>query len=428
MKFLPKLLSLSLLLGIYSIPASAQESRTNVLQRGYYLVIGAYSERSEGYASRFQQSVVEKGHPAKYGFANRKNMYFVYLHFSNDFSESLTELYKYRELEDFDDCWVFVNKDSGDPMEGERIDLADQREEEAENKDAITEESEDQEAEEAEDLAQDDNLGKDQEDKPVGDEEKDQSTDDAEPVEKKEETSGYKLYFNPFGAQGVKPVTGTVEVVDPVRAKLIRQYDIYETQIIPDPKNGTGDIEIICSAFGFKKSQHWLNLHEPLNDSTSEYVTVSGDSIIVDFALTRLRKGDIAIMYNVFFYRDAAIMKPESKYELNALLTMLQENENMRIKIHGHTNGNYNGKLIKLNKDDVDFFSLKGNHIETVGTSKALSKQRAYTIQHYLMEEGIAEDRMEIIGWGGKRHLFDKHSNRARYNVRVEVEVLEDGT
>ena len=35
-------------------------------------------------------------------------------------------------------------------------------------------------------------------------------------------------------------------------------------------------------------------------------------------------------MYNVYFFTNAAIMKPESKFELNSLLAMLEENEKLR--------------------------------------------------------------------------------------------------
>ena len=38
-------------------------------------------------------------------------------------------------------------------------------------------------------------------------------------------------------------------------------------------------------------------------------------------------------------------MLPESKYELNSLLQLMNENSRYRISLHGHTNGNYTGKI-----------------------------------------------------------------------------------
>ena len=38
----------------------------------------------------------------------------------------------------------------------------------------------------------------------------------------------------------------------------------------------------------------------------------------------------------------------------------------------------------------------------------------------------IAASRIETKAWGGSRMLHDKNSDKARRNVRVEVEVLEE--
>ena len=100
----------------------------------------------------------------------------------------------------------------------------------------------------------------------------------------------------------------------------------------------------------------------------------------------------------------------------------------MKIKLHGHTNGNSHGKVIHLGeKDNDDLFNLKSTkHVETSGSAQKLSEYRAETIQHYLFKQGIAESRVDIKGWGGKKMLYDKHSSQANLNVRVEVEILEN--
>jgi outer membrane protein OmpA-like peptidoglycan-associated protein len=126
----------------------------------------------------------------------------------------------------------------------------------------------------------------------------------------------------------------------------------------------------------------------------------------------------------VYFYNDASIMLPESKYELNSLLQMMQENPKYRIRLHGHTNGNYSGRILSLGPDK-NFFSVDGAK-EGVGSSKDLAYNRADIIKEYLMVNGIAGDRVEIKSWGGKRPLYDKHSVNAKKNVRVEVEILEE--
>jgi outer membrane protein OmpA-like peptidoglycan-associated protein len=126
----------------------------------------------------------------------------------------------------------------------------------------------------------------------------------------------------------------------------------------------------------------------------------------------------------VTFYNDAAIMLPDSREELTGLLDMMRENPNYKIRLHGHTNGNYNGKIIKIG-DNKNFFSLDGSK-STMGTAKDLSYERAEVIKEYLVANGIDGTRMEVKGWGGKKPLFDKNSVNAKRNVRVEVEIVSN--
>jgi outer membrane protein OmpA-like peptidoglycan-associated protein len=141
--------------------------------------------------------------------------------------------------------------------------------------------------------------------------------------------------------------------------------------------------------------------------------------------MARLKKGDIAVMYNVYFFKDASVMRPESRYEVNSLLDMLNENPKYKIRIHGHTNGNATGKIISMDKDTQNFFSLNDTK-EGFGTAKQLSEERATIIRDYLTSNGIDAKRMEIKAWGGKKPIHDKLSTRAQENVRVEIEILQD--
>lgn len=243
-------------------------------------------------------------------------------------------------------------------------------------------------------------------------------------IEPKENT--YYLYLNTYNAKNLKEVKGKVNVIDPVRAKQLKEAKSHTIEEIRDPNNGSKSVKLATNIFGFKEVQQSIILDNPVNDTTSSFVHTIGDSIIVDFELQRYKKGDVLVMYNVYFFIDAAIMKPESIYELNSLLDMLQENENLVVKLHGHTNGNSHGKILHLDLDDKNFFSLNANHKEDAGSAKKLSEYRAYTIQHWLMEQGIDEERIDIKGWGGKKMLFDKLDNQAFKNVRVEVEILEE--
>jgi outer membrane protein OmpA-like peptidoglycan-associated protein len=149
-----------------------------------------------------------------------------------------------------------------------------------------------------------------------------------------------------------------------------------------------------------------------------------GTTLAVKFDMIRYHRGDITTLYHVYFFNDAAIMLPESKYELTSLVEMMKENPNYRIRLHGHTNGNYHGKILQLGPDK-NFFSLDGAK-QTLGSAKDLSFQRAETIKEYLVVNGIDASRVEIKAWGGKRPIYDRHSANAKKNVRVEVEILQE--
>ncbi len=241
---------------------------------------------------------------------------------------------------------------------------------------------------------------------------------------KKENT--YHVYLNTINSKNMKEVKGRVNVIDPVRAKQLLVAKSHEITEVKDPKNGDNVIKLATDIFGFREVQQTIDLDNPVNDTTRNYVHTIGDSIIVDFELQRFKKGDILVMYNVYFFKDAAIMRPESIYELNSLLDMLKENEKLVVKLHGHTNGNSHGKILHLDLEDKNFFSLNANHKEDNGSAKKLSLYRAYTIQNWLIEQGISPERMDIKGWGGKQMIYDKHDTQAYKNVRVEVEIVEE--
>jgi len=241
-----------------------------------------------------------------------------------------------------------------------------------------------------------------------------------------EEEGKYKMYFNTYYIKNYKEVKGPVEVIDPYSLKLLRVFQSLELVKVPAPKNKDNAVQLIANIFGYKKVQHDIKLDAPMDSINAEFIHFKGDTLIASFPLRRYDVGDIATMYNVYFFEDAVIMKPISKYELSTLVEMLKENPNLKIKIHGHTNGNKRGRMILLPEDSENFFSLNQPVIEKTGSAKELSLRRAEIIKRYLISFGISPERMEIIGWGGKKPIYDEMSKLAIKNVRVEIEILEN--
>jgi outer membrane protein OmpA-like peptidoglycan-associated protein len=146
---------------------------------------------------------------------------------------------------------------------------------------------------------------------------------------------------------------------------------------------------------------------------------------MINFGLVRIQKGDISTLYNVYFFNDAAVMLPTSQYQLNSLLKLMNSSPTMRITLHGHTNGGGRGKIIYMGPSK-NFFAITKDAKQGSGSAQQLSEARAETIKQWLVSQGIAENRIIVKGWGGGRMIYDKDSQHARKNIRVDVEVTED--
>ena len=221
----------------------------------------------------------------------------------------------------------------------------------------------------------------------------------------------------------MKRIRGDVDVIDVDRTRKMGTYNGNLAVKVASPDSKSGKMQLVCDVFGYQKVTREINYNDP--ESGDGIIRDANGSVVIPFELTRLKKGDIAVMYNVYFFKDAAIMRPESRYEVNSLLEMMKENPKYKIKIHGHTNGNAAGKIISMEKDSQNFFALTDTK-EGVGTAKQLSEERGNIIREYLISNGVDAKRMEVKAWGGKRPIHDKLSSKAQENVRVEIEILED--
>lgn len=217
-------------------------------------------------------------------------------------------------------------------------------------------------------------------------------------------------------------IPGEVHHVDRVQGRDIATYKAGERVDIRKPSDDK-PMTVVCGIFGFKEVVKVIDYSDP--SSTEGAAQGHDGEWIITYRLERMKKGDVSVMYNVSFYKDAVVMLPKSKNELDELVTMMQLNPKYKIKIHGHCNGNYNKrKIIALGKSK-NYFDMKGSD-EKNGTSKELSKLRAEAVQSYLNEHGIDKKRTELFAWGGTNMLVGEASASARLNDRIEIEIIED--
>jgi len=144
----------------------------------------------------------------------------------------------------------------------------------------------------------------------------------------------------------------------------------------------------------------------------------SGNSTIAK--LKSLKEGDHLVMKSIYFYPNTYALKKSSSAELQKLLAYLLANENVRIEIQGHTNGDHR---IAKNKA----YSTLGEEWNFEGSAKILSQKRAETIKKYLETSGIKPERLEAKGLGGKKPII-KHpesNEEGALNIRVELVVLK---
>jgi outer membrane protein OmpA-like peptidoglycan-associated protein len=231
-----------------------------------------------------------------------------------------------------------------------------------------------------------------------------------------------KLFFFKLYTPDNRVKNGNVEEIDLDRQKKAGVLKANEPVVVK-AVNTSGDLRFDCQVAGYRRLTQTVNFKNP-GAASETGVSIQDNVIIVPFELVRLKKGDRQILFNIYFYKDAAIMRPESKYELDELLAMMNENTKYRIKFHGHTNGKASGKIIEMG-ESRNFFSLSGSD-EGFGSAKKLSAERAQLLVEYLTSEGIEQGRMETKAWGGKKPIYDKDHAQASSNVRVEVEILQD--
>ncbi|MCZ8354465.1 MAG: OmpA family protein [Cyclobacteriaceae bacterium] len=402
---------------------------TNELPAGYYLVVAAYDNQRGDYAARYTETLKAKNYNANYGFNKTRNMFFVYVDQQNNLKDALQSMYKFRKETEFQAAWVrvvpgVIGQTAEPPKPVITAEVL------AKTGDApIKEERKEEKIEQKKETTPIAEVNLKEEQKVVTE----TKVEEAVEVQPEEKIIQYtpmtlgnsEIFLSLFNASNNRIVDGEVTIVDAERGRVLKTVKGNEYTTLPDPKSTSGKLLMICDVFGYRKLQHEVNFKNPQADTVNYFFQRMGLSFVMTFDLVRYRKGDVQTLSHVYFFNDAAVMLPESLYEINVLLQMMTESPTMKVRLRGHTNGNYHGKIIKMGPDK-SFFALTKESVSTVGSAKQLSFERAEIIKEYLESKGIASDRIEVKGYGGKKPLYDKHGANAKKNVRVEVEVLAD--
>ncbi len=133
-------------------------------------------------------------------------------------------------------------------------------------------------------------------------------------------------------------------------------------------------------------------------ENTKKYQIVNKD-----IKLKSLKTNTSFILNNIFFGYDSANVKKDSELELERVIEMMKVNATMNVEISAHT-------------DD------KGSDVY----NNRLSQARAEAVVNYLVQHGVAKERLTAKGFGKAQPSVpnDSDENRAK-NRRVEFKVTK---
>ena len=141
----------------------------------------------------------------------------------------------------------------------------------------------------------------------------------------------------------------------------------------------------------------YLNHKEQLRADT---VTESMEHVL-QFPLASITAP--VLIDNIFYDFDKATLRPESTVALDNLIKLLNENPNVTIELSAHCD--YRGPA---------------------AYNKGLSQRRAESVVQYLIEHGIAQDRLSPMGYGKEKPKVIKKKLTERYPWLKEGDVLSE--
>jgi outer membrane protein OmpA-like peptidoglycan-associated protein len=219
------------------------------------------------------------------------------------------------------------------------------------------------------------------------------------------------------------PVHAKVHHVDFENGREVAAYDANTFVDLLRPGDNSKPMSLVCGLFGYKEIHKYVDYADPSMTDAEAYVDPRG-AWVIPYKLERVEKGDVSVMYNVSFYKDAAIMRKSSVVDLGELVKMMHSNPYYEITIHSYCNGKNKREIIAPGPDK-NYFDAMGS-VKINGSARDLTTLRAEAIRGYLAENGVDQERVKIFSWGGSDMLVKADSPEASVNDRIEIEFTRD--
>jgi outer membrane protein OmpA-like peptidoglycan-associated protein len=128
----------------------------------------------------------------------------------------------------------------------------------------------------------------------------------------------------------------------------------------------------------------------------------SVNPVRLDIPMQAVAVGEKVVLRNIFFETDKFELLPDSKAELEKLISFLQKNTALRIEIGGHTDN-------------------EGSDTHNM----TLSRNRAKAVYDYLVSYGIGADKLSYKGYGETVPINNNDTPEGRANNRrTEFKVI----
>lgn len=202
------------------------------------------------------------------------------------------------------------------------------------------------------------------------------------------------LNFKVFDYDTEKPIKAHIELVDKDTDEKLFNGDINGEFVFSFNNTDSKLVILLVESEGYLFQTVKIKVPAPAKDQ-----------LVLERKLgLRKPKENVAnIMRNVYFDFSKATLKKESYNEIEKLVKMLNAIPSMKIEISGHT----------------DF-------IGGSAYNKELSRQRASAVRDYIINRGIAGNRVTAVGYGSERPLAsnDDEEEGRELNRRTEFTIL----
>ena len=192
-----------------------------------------------------------------------------------------------------------------------------------------------------------------------------------------------------------EPLMATISVTNTENERLVfeGESDYIDGKFIATlPLGNQYAVHIQKKGYLFYSKQYDLRNQENENKSFEDLIK-----------LQPIQKDAKVLLDNIYFETDKYTLLPSSFTELKVLLLFMKTNPTVRIEISGHTdntgNSNYNQKL---------------------------SENRAKAVKDYLVNNGIAANRLHTIGYGDAKPIAENSTAEGKQkNRRTEIKIIQ---